>query len=117
MFKSHVDPDEKKEANRKLPGLMVEGVAVGSTGLGVLALIFEIAADAHLVWPLIRHCWRWCRWLSSNRHSCVYCFVGSPVSASYWPTAGAYLRPTRAAAVFARRNIGAKLPKLEQASS
>lgn len=49
MFKSYVDPDEKKEANRKLPGLMVEGLLLGGTGLGVLALIFEIAADAFSV--------------------------------------------------------------------
>lgn len=32
MFKSYVDPDEKKEANRKLPGLMVEGLLLGGTG-------------------------------------------------------------------------------------
>lgn len=49
MFKSYVDPVEKREANRKLPKLMVEGLLLGGTGLGVLALIFEIAADAFSV--------------------------------------------------------------------
>ena len=49
MFKSYVNPDENKEANRKLPRLMVEGLLLGGTGLGVLALIFEIAADAFSV--------------------------------------------------------------------
>ncbi len=49
MFKSYVNPEEAREANRKLPGLMVEGLLLGGTGLGVLALIFEIAADAFSV--------------------------------------------------------------------
>ena len=49
MFKSYVNPQENKEANRKLPKLMVEGLLLGGTGLGVLALIFEIAADAFSV--------------------------------------------------------------------
>ena len=49
MFKSYVDPIEKKEANRLLPKLFVEGLLLGGTGLGVLALIFEIAADAFSV--------------------------------------------------------------------
>lgn len=49
MFKSYVDPVENQEANRKLPKLMVEGLLLGGTGLGVLALIFEIAADAFSV--------------------------------------------------------------------
>lgn len=49
MFKSYVDPAESKEANRMLPRLMVEGLLLGGTGLGVLALIFEIAADAFSV--------------------------------------------------------------------
>ncbi|MDX1689096.1 MAG: hypothetical protein R3248_14025 [Candidatus Promineifilaceae bacterium] len=49
MLKSYVNPEEGKEANRKLPGLMVEGLLLGGTGLGVLALIFEIAADAFSV--------------------------------------------------------------------
>lgn len=49
MFKSYIDPEENKEANRKLPKLMVEGLLLGGTGLGVLALIFEIAADAFSV--------------------------------------------------------------------
>jgi len=49
MFKSYIDPIEDKEAKRKLPKLMVEGLLLGGTGLGVLALIFEIAADAFSV--------------------------------------------------------------------
>ncbi|HID52887.1 MAG TPA: hypothetical protein EYP41_12745, partial [Anaerolineae bacterium] len=49
MFKSYIDPAESKEANKKLPRLMVEGLLLGGTGLGVLALIFEIAADAFSV--------------------------------------------------------------------
>mgnify|MGYP006921586945 CR=1 FL=1 len=49
MFKNYIDPVENKEAKRKLPGLMVEGLLLGGTGLGVLALIFEIAADAFSV--------------------------------------------------------------------
>lgn len=49
MLKSYVNPEERADANRKLPGLMVEGLLLGGTGLGVLALIFEIAADAFSV--------------------------------------------------------------------
>lgn len=49
MFKSYVNPTESKEARRQLPKLMVEGLLLGGTGLGVLALIFEIAADAFSV--------------------------------------------------------------------
>ena len=49
MFKNYIDPVEGAEAKRKLPGLMVEGLLLGGTGLGVLALIFEIAADAFSV--------------------------------------------------------------------
>ncbi len=49
MFKNYIDPAERQEANRKLPGLMIEGLLLGGTGLGVLALIFEIAADAFSV--------------------------------------------------------------------
>jgi hypothetical protein len=49
MFRSYIDPEEGKEANRQLPRLMVEGLLLGGTGLGVLALIFEIAADAFSV--------------------------------------------------------------------
>ncbi len=40
---------ERQEANEKLPKLMFEGLALGGSGLGVLALIFEIAADAFSV--------------------------------------------------------------------
>lgn len=49
LFRSYINPVEKREANRKLPKLMVEGLLLGGTGLGVLALIFEIAADAFSV--------------------------------------------------------------------
>jgi hypothetical protein len=49
MFKSYIDPVEDQEAKKKLPKLMVEGLLLGGTGLGVLALIFEIAADAFSV--------------------------------------------------------------------
>lgn len=49
MFKSYVDPGENRKANKALPRLMVEGLLLGGSGLGVLALIFEIAADAFSV--------------------------------------------------------------------
>ncbi len=49
MFKSYIDPIADQEARQKLPRLMVEGLLLGGTGLGVLALIFEIAADAFSV--------------------------------------------------------------------
>lgn len=49
MFKSYINPIENREAKRQLPRLMVEGLLLGGSGLGVLALIFEIAADAFSV--------------------------------------------------------------------
>jgi hypothetical protein len=49
MFKSYINPEENKEAKKQLPKLMVEGLLLGGSGLGVLALIFEIAADAFSV--------------------------------------------------------------------
>jgi hypothetical protein len=49
MFKGYIDPGEGKKANKALPRLMVEGLLLGGSGLGVLALIFEIAADAFSV--------------------------------------------------------------------
>lgn len=49
MFKGYINPTENKEANRQLPRLLVEGLLLGGTGMGVLALIFEIAADAFSV--------------------------------------------------------------------
>lgn len=49
VFKSYINPDEAKAAHKQLPKLMVEGLLMGGTGLGVLALIFEIAADAFSV--------------------------------------------------------------------
>ncbi|MEZ4642305.1 MAG: hypothetical protein R3E31_06135 [Chloroflexota bacterium] len=49
MFKNYINPTENREAKRQLPRLMVEGLLLGGTGLGVLALIFEIAADAFSV--------------------------------------------------------------------
>lgn len=49
MLKSYINPAENRAANRQLPRLMIEGLLFGGTGLGVLALIFEIAADAFSV--------------------------------------------------------------------
>ena len=49
LIKSYINPLERQEASRQLPRLMVEGLLLGGTGLGVLALIFEIAADAFSV--------------------------------------------------------------------
>lgn len=49
VLKSYIDPEENKSANKQLPKLMVEGLLLGGSGLGVLALIFEIAADAFSV--------------------------------------------------------------------
>ncbi len=49
MFKNYINREERLEARRKLPELMVEGLLLGGTGMGVLALIFEIAADAFSV--------------------------------------------------------------------
>jgi hypothetical protein len=49
MLKNYINLAERREAGRQLPRLMVEGLLLGGTGLGVLALIFEIAADAFSV--------------------------------------------------------------------
>ncbi len=49
FLKGYIGASERLEADRKLPRLMVEGLLLGGTGLGVLALIFEIAADAFSV--------------------------------------------------------------------
>ena len=49
ILRSYIDPAENRDAARKLPRLMVEGLLLGGSGLGVLALIFEIAADAFSV--------------------------------------------------------------------
>ena len=49
MFKGYINPEENAEAKRLLPSLMVEGLLLGGAGMGVLALIFEIAADAFSV--------------------------------------------------------------------
>jgi len=49
VLKSYIDPVDRQKADKKLPRLMVEGLLLGGTGLGVLALIFEIAADAFSV--------------------------------------------------------------------
>lgn len=49
MLKSYLNPAERREADAKLPRLLFEGLLLGGTGLGVLALIFEIAADAFSV--------------------------------------------------------------------
>ncbi|MCY4024657.1 MAG: hypothetical protein OXF32_14560 [Anaerolineaceae bacterium] len=49
FLQGYINPVERKEADRKLPRLMFEGLLLGGTGLGVLALVFEIAADAFSV--------------------------------------------------------------------
>lgn len=49
ILKGYIGAAERAEADRKVPRLMVEGLLLGGTGLGVLALIFEIAADAFSV--------------------------------------------------------------------
>ncbi len=49
IFKNYIPEQERVEAKRKLPKLLVEGLLLGGTGLGVFALIFEIAADAFSV--------------------------------------------------------------------
>ncbi len=49
LFTSYIRREEREEADRQLPRLMFEGLLLGGTGLGVLALIFEIAADAFSV--------------------------------------------------------------------
>lgn len=49
LFRSYINPEEDREAKQQLPKLMVEGLLLGGSGLGVLALIFEIAADAFSV--------------------------------------------------------------------
>jgi hypothetical protein len=49
ILKSYINPIERREAGRQLPRLMIEGLLLGGAGLGVLALIFEIAADAFSV--------------------------------------------------------------------
>ncbi|MCI0711273.1 MAG: hypothetical protein L0154_14040 [Chloroflexi bacterium] len=49
MLRGYINAEERETADRQLPRLMVEGLLLGGTGLGVLALIFEIAADAFSV--------------------------------------------------------------------
>ncbi len=49
LLKSYIPKAEREDAKRKLPKLLVEGLLLGGTGLGVFALIFEIAADAFSV--------------------------------------------------------------------
>jgi len=49
MLRSYINPIEDQAAKRQLPRLMFEGLLLGGSGLGVLALIFEIAADAFSV--------------------------------------------------------------------
>ena len=45
----YINRADREEADRQLPRLMGEGLLLGGSGLGVLALIFEIAADAFSV--------------------------------------------------------------------
>ncbi|MCB9453216.1 MAG: hypothetical protein H6672_17425 [Anaerolineaceae bacterium] len=49
IFRGYINQQERQQADRKLIPLMFEGLLLGGTGLGVLALIFEIAADAFSV--------------------------------------------------------------------
>ena len=49
FVRGYISADERRVADRKLLRLMVEGLLLGGSGLGVLALIFEIAADAFSV--------------------------------------------------------------------
>ncbi|MBZ0297662.1 MAG: hypothetical protein K8L99_34210 [Anaerolineae bacterium] len=49
FVRGYADREERRAADRKLPRLMFEGLLLGGTGLGVFALIFEIAADAFSV--------------------------------------------------------------------
>ena len=49
MFKSYINPEERQSADSQTKRLMFEGLLLGGSGLGVLALIFEIAADAFSV--------------------------------------------------------------------
>ncbi len=45
----YISQEDRRTADRALPRLMFEGLLLGGSGLGVLALIFEIAADAFSV--------------------------------------------------------------------
>jgi hypothetical protein len=95
MFKSYVNPDENREANRQLPRLMVEGLMLGGSGLGVLALIFEIAADAFSVAAyqtlLAIH------GASGHHQIAIYAFIALSILLYFGIVpaykAGAYLRP------------------------
>ncbi len=49
LLKNYIPAEQRRIANKKLPKLLVEGLLLGGTGLGVFALIFEIAADAFSV--------------------------------------------------------------------
>ncbi|NOX62766.1 MAG: APC family permease [Chloroflexi bacterium] len=49
FFKSYIPLQERLEAKRATPRLLIEGLLLTGTGLGVFALIFEIAADAFSV--------------------------------------------------------------------
>ncbi len=49
MLRNYIAPEERREADKQLPRLLLEGLLLGGSGLGVLALIFEIAADAFSV--------------------------------------------------------------------
>ncbi len=49
ILKGYINAEERRTADRKLPRLMAEGLLLGGSGLGVFALIFEIASDAFSV--------------------------------------------------------------------
>ena len=57
ILRRYIDAAENREARRKLPPQMVDSLLPGGSGLGVLALIFEIAADVSAS-PLTRPCSR-----------------------------------------------------------
>ncbi|NDJ86081.1 MAG: APC family permease [Chloroflexi bacterium] len=48
-MRNFISKEDRQTADEQLPKLMFEGLLLGGTGLGVLALIFEIAADAFSV--------------------------------------------------------------------
>lgn len=49
MFRSYINPQERQNADRKVFRLSIEGLLLGGSGLGIFALIFEIASDAFSV--------------------------------------------------------------------
>lgn len=48
-LKSYINPEERRDADSRVPRLAIEGLLLGGAGLGIFALIFEIASDAFSV--------------------------------------------------------------------